>query len=636
MGKSITKNKNLEEKPMKKPKEGKDKTVEENTSKNEEKKFKPVVKSKKEIQKEMEKMVAKRKKRKKVIIVSSITIGIAFIIISIFSTIFALLNINNDKIISGISIEGIDVSGLSKEEALANIQNIYNEKMQKDINIKYEEYENSLNPTAMEVKYNIEEAINEAYSVGKDNNIFINNYQILFTLIGKKDIKVNMSLNEEITKQSIEDIGANLPGIVIESSYAIEGEELIISKGNTGIHIDTDKLLEKVKENLQDINAKEDYIQIPVITKEPTPIDIEKIHSEVCKEPQDAYYVEEPFEIHPEVEGISFDIEEAKKILAEEGKEEYVIKLTITKPNITIEKIGSKAFPNQLSTFTTRYDVSDRDRSTNLELACSKLDGKVVLAGETFSYNQTLGPRTVATGYKNAKIYSNGQVVDGIGGGICQISSTLYNSVLMANLQIVERRNHQFVTSYVDEGRDATVVYGATDFRFKNTRKYPIRISASAKNGIATVSIYGIKEENEYTFEFSKKIISTIPQTVQYIEDSTLEVGTEQIKQKGTNGLIVETYITKMLNGKVVSTKLLSKDTYNALARIVLKGTKTVQIQAPTTYPQVSEPVQQESVPETPKETQPQEQTTPQEQPETDTQETVSTPQTNTETSKKQ
>ena len=131
-----------------------------------------------------------------------------------------------------------------------------------------------------------------------------------------------------------------------------------------------------------------------------------------------------------------------------------------------------------------------------------------------------------------------------------------------------------FVTSYTPAGRDATVVYGITDFKFKNTRNYAIKIKASCSNGIAKISIYGIKEENEYTVSFSTKTISTIPYTVKYVDDNTLAVGQEKIKQKGANGLITETYIIKSLNGKVVSTKLLSKDTYNAMQKIILKGTK--------------------------------------------------------------
>ncbi len=570
---------NSEEKEMKKQEEIVDKKEEEKN----EKKFEQAKGKNKKVKKAVENMSETQKKKSLI----PIFVVAVVVILGIFcSTIFALVNINNEKIISGVSIKGIDVSGLSKEEANAKMQEIYQEKRTKEIGIKYEEYENTLNPELMEVNYEVEKAVEEAYQIGKGENIFVNNYNILFTLIGKKDINVNMTLNEDVTKQTIEDIGVNLPGVIIESSYAIEEDELIITKGKPGVTIDTTQLLDKVKEKLNDVNHNDDYITIPVQQREPEPIDIDKIHEEIYTEAKDAYYTKDPFTIYPEVQGIDFDVEAAKELLKEE-KEEYIIKLTITKPKITIDKIGSEAFPDQLATFTTRYDVSDVNRTTNLVIACQKINGKVVLAGETFSYNKALGPRTAAAGYKNGKIYAGGEVVDGIGGGICQISSTLYNTVLMSNLEIVERRNHQFVTSYLPAGRDATVVYGMTDFKFKNTRKYPVRIVASARNGIATISMYGIKEENEYTFSFSTRTVASIPFSTKYEEDASLATGTEKIRQKGANGLKTETYITKMLNGKVISTTLLSRDTYDAMARIIVKGTNgATNNTTPTPTPQ--------------------------------------------------
>ena len=185
------------------------------------------------------------------------------------------------------------------------------------------------------------------------------------------------------------------------------------------------------------------------------------------------------------------------------------------------------------------------------------------------------GLQLTEEGYQEADIFDNqGNKKKGLGGGNCQISSTLYNAVLLSNLEIVERRNHQFVTSYVPAGRDATVVYGMTDFKFKNNRKYPIKISAEVKNGVVTIAVYGIKEENEYTINFETKTISTIPYTTRYIEDASLKKGSQIVQQAGTNGLKTETYMITSLNGKIVSKKLLSKDTYNAMERIVLKGTK--------------------------------------------------------------
>lgn len=561
---------NSEEKEMK----GKEETQEQKNEtkiKENRKEFKKAKKKPKEVKKVFKDMTESQYKRKKVLVPLMITIII--VIALVFSTIFAFMNFDKEKIVKGVSISGIDVSGLTQEEAKEKINNIYQEKKEKEITIQYQDYETTLNPTLMEVNYEIDKAVEEAYLIGKEDNIFVSNYKILFTLMQKKNIDVNMVLNEDVTKQTIEDIGVNLPGIIIESSHAVEEDELIITKGKAGIVINTDELLNKVKDKLNDRNDTENYIEIPVEQKEPEPIDIDKIHEEVYTEVKDAYYTKDPFTIYPEVQGIDFDVEAAKELLKEE-KEEYVIKLTITKPKVTIDQIGTEAFPDQLATFTTRYDVSDRDRSTNLEIACQKINGKVVLAGETFSYNQTLGPRTAAAGYKNGKVYEGGEVVDGIGGGICQISSTLYNTALMANLEIVERRNHQFVTSYLPAGRDATVVYGAIDFKFKNTRKFPVRIVASAKNGIATVSMFGIKEEQEYTFTFSTKTVASIPPTTKYEEDASLPAGTEKVKRKGANGLKTETYITKSLNGKAISTTLLSKDTYDAMTKIILKSTK--------------------------------------------------------------
>ena len=592
---------NKEKTNLEKTKEEKIKKVSKKEKKEKKPKFKKSEEKPKKQEKDMKKMEGKKSKRKYAVI--AVSLGIVLLVALFISTIFALVNINNENIISGVSISGIDVSGLSREEAKGKLEAVYNEKKENDIDLEHNEFETTLSPELMEVNYKIDEAVESAVSIGKSKNIFKNNYDILGTLIGKRNIPVEMTINEEATRQTIEDMNASLPDVLIDSSYSIEDDELIITKGKAGVKIDTDNLLNQVKQKLNDLNDNENFIEIPVVNKEPEAIDIDKIHSEVYKEPQNAYYTKDPFTVYPEVEGVDFDVEAARELLKED-KEEYVIKLKITEPEITLEEIGTEAFPDQLSTFTTRYDVSDVDRSTNLRLASEKINGTVLAPGETFSYNKTVGARTIAAGYKNAKVYESGKVVDGIGGGICQVSSTLYNAALLANLEIVERRNHQFVTSYVGAGRDATVVYGQTDFKFKNTRKYPIRIVVTTNAGILKISIFGIKEENEYTFKFNTKTVSSIPYKTQYIEDSSLPAGTEKVEQKGANGLITETYITKMLDGKVVSTELLSKDTYSAMTRIIRRGTKktsssnsnatTTTTQSTNTEETTTKPIQEE------------------------------------------
>ena len=216
------------------------------------------------------------------------------------------------------------------------------------------------------------------------------------------------------------------------------------------------------------------------------------------------------------------------------------------------------------------------NRSNNLELAAKAINGTVLMPGETFSYNQTVGERTISAGYKAAAAYAGGKVIQDVGGGICQISSTLYNAVLLANLEITDRSNHCFETSYVPAGRDATVNWGTVDFQFKNNRKYPIKIETTAGGGIATAKIHGLKEENEYEVVIQSKVTSYISRTTRYKNDSTMDEGKEVIEDNGFDGCNSETYKILKLNGEVVSQALISRDSYDPMDRIIIRGTKKV------------------------------------------------------------
>ncbi len=529
--------------------------------------------------KDYEKVLQKSTKRKQNILIAT-GIALAVVLLGVFCVIFSLLNVNNKNIFNNISIQGIDVSGMTQDEARVRLEELFNTKMQHEILLKYAEYDTNLNPQIIDVNYDINKAINEAYSIGRSGNIISNNFTILSTIIKTKNIDIDISLNENELKKILSEISKNLPGTVIESSYYIEDTNLIITKGKEGIVVNEDEFLKRIYGELRKIDSKQEFIEIPINSKKPEEINLEKIKQEIYKKAENAYFIPEPFEVHPEVNGIDFDLEKAKDIFKEE-KEEYSIPLIITKPEITLEQIGSEAFPDVLGVCTTKYDMSNVSRTTNLQLAVNKINGKVLLAGEEFSYNATVGERTIAAGYKEAKVYQNGQVVDGLGGGICQISSTLYDAVVIANLEVTQRRNHQFVTSYLPAGKDATVVYGSQDFKFKNTRKYPIKILASITNGVAKIEIKGLKEGNEPDISFDTHTISTIPYSTKYIDDNSMAEGEEKVEQKGNNGIITETYKIERVNGVVTSKTLLSKDTYNAMQRVIRRGTKkTVETNA--------------------------------------------------------
>lgn len=521
------------------------------------------------------KPVENKKTKKQVKTVIAVLIIVAIVlIISLVSTIFALVNLTNNKVIDGITIKGVELVGFSKEDAKLEMEELIKQQLSMQIILQYEDYETSISPEQIEASYNIDKAIEIAYSIGREGNIIKNNYDILFAMLFGKNIDIDFSYNDKSLTQMCEDISKKIPGAMKETSYYIEGDKLIITKGTVGKVIKIEELKKKIISQIIE-GTNKNVIEIPVEEKEPEEISIEKIYKEIYKEPKDAYYTTEPFTIYPHEDGVDFAItmEEAKKLLEEE-KQEYEIPLKYTSPEKTTHDIGTEAFPDLISRFSTKYDVTLRNRTTNLELASNKINGYVLLPGEEFSYNKVVGERTIAAGYKEAAMYSGGEVVDGLGGGICQISSTLYNVVVKANLEVTQRSNHQFVTSYVDAGKDATVVYGAIDFKFVNTRKYPIKITSTVKNGIVEMKIFGVKEEVEYDIEIETETLSYIPYSVKYIEDSKLNAGEEIVQQYGASGRKTKAYKVCRLNGAIVSKTLISTDTYSPMNKIIRRGTK--------------------------------------------------------------
>lgn len=549
----IVENKETEEK-----KEDNDKTVEEDSMK-----FKKAEPSK------------KQKSNKVIPIVASLFI---VLFVMIFSVVFALFNMNNEKILKGISILGIDISDLTVEEAKTKVNNAIEERFKDENNnliLKIGENETSVTANTFNAKFDIDNAVIEADNIGRNGNILTNNYSILFTKLFKKEIKPRLYLDDSLLSDTIKDINSKMKDAVVDNSYYIEKNNLIIVKGKAGYIIKTEELKEKIYEQISNIHTNYQIIEIPVEYKEPEPINLQKIHEEIYKEPQDAYVQKNPTVVHPEVNGVDFKIsvEEAEKLLKED-KEEYTIPLKITKPKKTINNLGEEAFPDLLATFSTRFDGSNYNRNTNIKLAAKKVNGTVILPGEKFSFNTIVGSRTIEAGFKEGTAYIGGKVVPDVGGGVCQVSSTIYNTALLANMQIVERSNHMFTTGYVAASRDATVYYGSLDFVFKNSRKYPIKMVASANGGVCKVSIYGIKEEKEYEVIIQSKITSYINPTTIYKEDPTLEEGKEIVEQTANTGCRSEGYKILKLNGKIVSQTLLSKDTYKSRNKIVRRGTK--------------------------------------------------------------
>lgn len=519
---------------------------------------------------------SKPQKEKKNLTKKILYISILIIFLLFLSTIFAILNINNSNIINGVYIENFNISNLSKDDVTNNV----NEKINtiENLELVYGEYKTIAKLEEFGIEISSKEAIKNAINYGKTENIVLDNYKILFAKIFNVKFNLDIQIDEEKFEEAIKNIQVEIPEAIKEYSYDIKEDELIITQGKSGEKIVKEELKKAVIANIKEqFNGNVKEINIPTKYEEPQEINIEKIYSEIYKEAQNAYIIEEPFELHKEENGIDFAItmQEAKEIL-KENKETYTIPLKITKPEIGIEDLGDKLFTQTLAKYTTIYDAGVVNRAHNIALAAKTINGTILMPGETFSYNGILGNTNKEKGYKIGTAYVGGRVVESYGGGICQVSSTLYNCVLYANLEIVERHNHSYAVTYVPAGRDATVAYGGKDFKFKNTRSYPIKIVASAKNGVVSISIKGIKEETEYEVVLTSTVLSTTARKVVYENNSSLEEGTQKVIQKGYDGRTSIAYKILKLNGKTISKTVLSKDTYKPMNKIIQVGTKKV------------------------------------------------------------
>ena len=475
-----------------------------------------------------------------VLVIFGILLAIVILLVTVVYGTFSIMTEKSTTIAKGVYIKNIDVSGLTRKQAKEKINNYISSVIPEEIKLTHNGFETSLSTSQLSIYFNTDEAVDMAYNIGKTGNIFQKNLTILQTRLSKTTIDPGFSIDMDQLKKDLEDISSKLPDKIIESSCYIDGNKLIITKGKAGKTVKVDDSAKYIKQAINDLKIENNSLELLTEDSTPKEIDLDAVYNEIHKEPVNAYYSQNPYVVHPSENGMDFSItlDEAKNMLKEE-KDEYVVPLKVLYPSVTTNMIGTEAFPDLLSEFSTKYAASNKNRTTNLILAAKKINGTVLMPGETFSYNKVVGARTIQAGYKEAPIYVSGRVEDGIGGGICQITTTLYNAVVYANLDIVERSNHQFVPSYAGPSRDATVVYGAIDFKFKNNRDYPIKITCSVSGGIANFKIWGLKSDNDYEVQISSRTTG-----------------------KTSTAIYSEAYKILKKNGNVVSTTLLSKDTY--------------------------------------------------------------------------
>lgn len=460
-------------------------------------------------------------KRKKITLAISALIVITIAAMAAYSiSIKGITKEWDDKIYPGVTVQDVNLGGMTKEEAKNKLTETFNnaiEKKKLPISIGDKQYE--LIYSDIMPKYDIDGTVEKAYNFGRDDGIF-KKYMIIKSGDNKKnEITLDFSYSEEKLNEYEAKLQKDVTQTAKDASISVDGNNITVKPGTEGKTINLEILDQKLKENINGEINSDDKVEVDVET---------------------------------------------------------------TKPRVTKEELSK--IKGVMGTFSTNYSTSAPGRCNNIEIATKALSGTIVMPGETFSFNDVVGPRTVERGYQEAGTYVGNKVEPGIGGGICQVSTTLYRAAMKANLRSTERTNHSMVVGYAQPGLDATVSYGYLDYKFKNVYDFPIYIKGTTVGKVVTYTIYGDSAAlNGKTYDMANEILETIPPETKIVPDNTLPVGKEEKDGNGMTGYKARSYQITYENGVEAKRDIIATDSYASVGIIVRQGTQSGTPSTPAT-----------------------------------------------------
>ncbi|MGL6107185.1 VanW family protein [Romboutsia sp.] len=417
--------------------------------------------------KRSKKTETKKQKKRNIVIFTMIVLFMGGFTIDHFNQTY----IYSNTIANNIFIEGIDVSELTKEKA---VQLLSEKNTPKDITLKYEGNTYKVPPNEIDLKYNIQESVNEAYNYTKTESYFDNVKRYFDLKENKHELELTPSYDETKLSEAIQKISDSIKVETANAKVWISDTGSIsFSPSTTGKELD----IVKTKEAIYDTIKSKKY-------------------------------------------------------------EEIQLKVNLKEPKVSTE--NAKSVNTLLGEYKTTFSTKDPNRVENIRLSSKRTSNILLMPGEEFSYNDLILATTKSNGYKNAPVILNGVLVEGLGGGVCQVSSTLFNAVLYSGLDITSRSNHSLKSSYVPVGRDAMVNDSGTNFRFKNPYSNPIYVKTTVGNGVLISKIYGSSSD--------KKNISI---KVDEFTQNGLEAAKTYIQYKDDNGNLLSTkYVAKSVYKK--------------------------------------------------------------------------------------
>ena len=496
------------------------------------------------------------------------------------------------NVFPGVTVGTIPVGGMSRSAAV--------DKIEKESGALYEGQ--SVSVTIYETTYDIpvedvlqsvdsEQSAANAFAVGRTGNPFVRMWNVIKAAAGQNEAQIAATVDEDGLTQALEDIASKALTEPVEPTWEIGTDTMTIYAGKPGVNFDSAAVEQVLDEKIRLMDF-EPY-EVSVELSETPQIDIDKIAEQVIGDPVSATVSKEDGKtIIPEKVGVQFDVEEARTIIGDGSAESYEIPVTTTAAKVTAEKLEEVLFRDTLASCSTSLNEGNVPRTNNVRLASAAINGTILNPGEEFSYNNVVGERTTERGYQSAGAYSGNEIIDEVGGGVCQPSSTLYMAVLRADLEVTQRVNHSFTVAYTPLGEDATVSWGGPDFCFKNDTDYPIKILAEQSNGQLTMTIVGTKTSDKTVTTRTEVIETYTPQRIEK-KDNSMMVGQSRVEVSGIPGYSTRTYKIITENGQTTE-ELANTSNYIKRDEVVYVGTIQPKAETPSSEPDTSSETQQE------------------------------------------
>lgn len=529
---------------------------------------------------------------------SKITIALTALIAVVLVALIVVvtMTLSYDKVYDGIYLNGECISYMSKEELQSYIEEKYSKPISNiTIDITSGEKNWSLDAADLNISFNIDAIVDSIYNHGHEGSVWERLTEIynlrteelhinIFEPAENKTPLVNY--DEAIIDTLASEIAGMAPTTVVQHQLQVSDGTVSIMAGSNGYSYDLDSVKNALLLAVNEFKTMQlDIRSVATITK-PDALDIDASLTQINVAPVDAAYTKvnaKEISIANEQYGLSVtraDLEAAIAKLPESQGSAVPVTATLIAPSVFAKDLKMPTYPDVLGEKTTKFGTSSsyKNRNTNLRIATESLHGYILLPGEQFSFNTYIGDTTPDKGYMPAAGYAQGQVKDTYGGGICQVSTTLYNAVINSvNVDVNARSNHSYTVSYVPKGLDCMINYGTSDFKFTNNTNYPIMIEGTYDpSGKLTYRILGINEHKDISYEFISTQTSSKEPKVVYTKDPSKV-------QKGMAGGKWSVERVTYQNGVEIKREAFSKSSYKSMDKIILEPAPTPTPTVPPT-----------------------------------------------------